>query len=81
MRKFNETFIRIDRTKSLGEDWYRGRIEHKEEIYEFWIIKTYGSFYGDDDPFRIEWMRKDVPSEVKTMENRIIEQFEIEHRD
>ena len=76
MKKLNETFIRIDREIGYTEDWYKGHIEHKEDVYEFWFVHTHGKFCGDDYPYRIDWFRKDVKSEVRCMENEIIEQFE-----
>lgn len=78
MKKYNETSIRIEKEHSISEEWYKGRIEHKEEIYEFWLIYTHGQFCGDDFPYRVEWFRKQVPLEVRSMENEIIEQFELD---
>lgn len=78
MKKFNETSIRIDKGRSIIEEWYKGRVEHKEDVYEFWFIHTQGPYFSDDYPYRIDWMRKMVPSEVRSMENEIVEQFELD---
>ena len=80
MKKYNETDIRIDKEFSISENWYKGRIEHKEDVYEFWFIHSVGKYLGDDFPYRIEWFRKNVPSEIRTMENKIIEEFEKQNK-
>jgi hypothetical protein len=77
MKKLNETTIRIEKDISISEDWYRGRVEHKEDIHEFWLVYSHGQYCEDDYPYRVEWMRKQVSREVKSMENNIIEEFEL----
>ena len=76
MKKYNETGIRIEKEKSISEDWYKGRVEYKEDVHEFWFIHSTGHFLGDDYPYRVEWFRKEVPLEVRSMEDDIINKFE-----
>lgn len=71
-----EIQVVINKDPSFTEVWHEGYVEFKGERYMFWLIVPQGKdVNGKEYELEVRWFFKQVPMEVRKMQNVIIEAY------
>lgn len=71
--------VNIESKPLFTEDWHEGYVEDEEgNKYQFWLINPRQTDpNGQDFECEVRWFFKNVPREVRSMQNSIIELFKL----
>lgn len=72
----NNVEISINKTPEFTEVWHSGFVEHEGARHNFWLIDPQGvDSQGNQYEPEIRWFFKTVPSEIRAIGQKIIDQY------
>jgi hypothetical protein len=74
--------VSINRQPSFTEIWHEGSVTYNNKEYMFWLINPTGrDEQGREYEIEVRWWFKQVPIEIRAMNNTIINDFKTNQHD